>query len=76
MKRDAIVSDLKRVDALRDEEVDYSDIPELDAYFFWDALVTRPARQQTAVRAETDVGSRRLTDRLHVPLLSRSTITG
>lgn len=63
VKQDAILSDLKRVNALRDEEIDYSEIPELDAYFFRDALVTRPARQQTAVRAETDVGSRRLTDR-------------
>ena len=34
MKRDGIASDLKRVDALRDEDIDYSDIPELDTDFF------------------------------------------
>ena len=56
MKRDAIASDLKRVDALRDEDIDYSDIPELDADFFRNARVILPPRkQQLTIRLDTDV---------------------
>lgn len=46
MKRDDSASDLKRVDALRDEDIDYSDIPELDADFFRKARVVVPPRKQ------------------------------
>ena len=56
MKRDAITSDLKRVDALRDEDIDYSDIPELDADFFREARVVLPPRkQQLTIRLDADV---------------------
>lgn len=56
MKRDAIASDLKRVDALRDEDIDYSDIPELDADFFRKARVVIPPRkQQLTIRLDADV---------------------
>ena len=56
MKRDAIASDLRRVDALRDDDIDYSDIPELDADFFRNARVVLPPRkQQLTIRLDTDV---------------------
>ena len=56
MKPDAIESDLKRVDALRDEDIDYSDIPELDADFFRNArVVVPPRKQQLTIRLDTDV---------------------
>ena len=56
MKRDSIGSDLKRVDALRDQDIDYSDIPELDAGFFREARVVLPPRkQQLTIRLDTDV---------------------
>jgi uncharacterized protein (DUF4415 family) len=47
---------LKRVDALRDEDIDYSDIPELDAEFFRKArVVVPPRKQQLTIRLDTDV---------------------
>ena len=56
MKRDAIESDLKRVDALRDENIDYSDIPELDADFFRKAqVIVPPRKRQLTIRLDTDV---------------------
>lgn len=56
MKRGAIASDWKRVDALRDRDIDYSDIPELDADFFRQArVVTPPRKQQLTIRLDTDV---------------------
>ena len=56
MKRDAIASDLKRVDALRDRDIDYSDIPELDSDFFREArVVVPPRKQQLTIRLDTDV---------------------
>lgn len=56
MKRDAIESDLKRVDALRDEDIDYSDISELDADFFRGArVVVPPRKQQLTIRLDADV---------------------
>ena len=56
MKPDAIGSDLKRVDTLRDEDIDYSDLPELDADFFRRARVVIPPRkQQLTIRLDTDV---------------------
>ncbi len=56
MKRNATASDLKRVDALRDQDIDYSDIPELDADFFRQArVVVPPGKQQLTIRLDTDV---------------------
>ena len=47
---------MKRVDALRDEDIDYSDIPELDAEFFRKArVVVPPRKQQLTIRLDTDV---------------------
>ena len=47
---------MKRVDALRDQDIDYSDIPELDAGFFRRArVVVPPGKQQLTIRLDTDV---------------------
>lgn len=56
MNKKSIKSDLKKLDQLTDEEIDYSDIPPLD-----DSFVTRPlqdwppGKQQLTVRIDTDV---------------------
>jgi hypothetical protein len=34
VKKKSIMSDLKKVDAMKDEDIDYSDIPPLDESFF------------------------------------------
>ena len=39
--------DLDRLDAIRDEEIDYSDMPELDAEFWARANVERPGQKPT-----------------------------
>ena len=41
-KKKSIKSDLKRVDKLRDGQIDYSDIPALDDTFFTKAVVELP----------------------------------
>ena len=52
----ATACDLKRVDALRDQDIDYSDIPEPDADFFRRArVVVPPGKQQLTIRLDTDV---------------------
>jgi len=38
-------ADLKRFDAIRDEDIDYSDIPELDAEFWANAEIKTPAQK-------------------------------
>ena len=57
MKRDETESDLKRVDSLRDHDIDYSDLPELDADFFREARIVAPGQQQPLVPANTDARS-------------------
>lgn len=49
-------TDLKKLDKMRDADIDYSDIPELDDDFFKHAKVTMPQRKkQIALRVDTDV---------------------
>ena len=49
-------SDLKRIDAQRDADIDYSDIPALDEAFFRDArVVVPPGKKQLTVRLDADV---------------------
>ncbi len=56
MSKDTTKSDLKRLDAMGDEEIDYSDIPELDASFFRDApVVVPPGKKQLTIRLDSDV---------------------
>lgn len=56
MNKKIIKSDLKRLDAMRDEDIDYSDIPELDEDFWKDAkLVIPPGKKQLTIRLDADV---------------------
>jgi len=51
-----IYSDLERLDAMRDEDIDYSDTPAFDDTFFERAeLVFSPGKKQIALRVDTDV---------------------
>ncbi len=55
-KKSTIKSDLKRIDALRDEDIDYSDIPALDEDFFQKArVVVPPGKKQLTLRLDADV---------------------
>ena len=56
MKKKLTKSDLRRLDAMSDANIDYSDIPELDADFFRDArVVVPPGKKQLTVRLDADV---------------------
>jgi len=49
-------SDLRRVDALKDEDIDYSDSPALDDSFFSRPLVDWPPRKESVtMRLDADV---------------------
>ncbi len=49
-------SDLPRLRSLKDEEIDTSDIPELDASFFESAVVSMPQPKATVcIRLDQDV---------------------
>ena len=55
-KKSTIKSNLKRIDALRDEDIDYSDIPALDKGFFEKAqMVVPPGKKQLTIRLDADV---------------------
>lgn len=43
-KNDIIKTDLATVDNILDADIDYSDIPELDEYFFENAKIVIPNR--------------------------------
>ncbi|MBX3335564.1 MAG: hypothetical protein KF876_15655 [Nitrospira sp.] len=56
MSRKSIKSDVARLDRLKDQDIDYSDIPPLNSSFF--EKVTEawpPAKQQVTVRLDVDV---------------------
>ena len=49
-------SDVKRLDAMRDDEIDYSEIPALDDAFFRHArVVVPPGKKQLTIRLDADV---------------------
>lgn len=49
-------TDWKRVDAMKDEDVDLSDIPELDDDFFKNAVLVLPKPKATVtLRVDSDV---------------------
>jgi len=49
-------SDVARLDAMRDEDIDYSDIPQLDEAFFEKATVQWPVhKRQLTIRLDEDV---------------------
>jgi uncharacterized protein (DUF4415 family) len=55
-KERAIKSDLNRIDKLRDEDIDYSDVAELDDDVFAQPLVSWPPRKETiTIRVDSDV---------------------
>jgi len=51
-----IKSDLKRIDAMKDEDIDYSDIPEFDQAFL-DSVEAKvsPGKKAIALRLDADV---------------------
>lgn len=54
--KSGIKSDLARHDKMRDEEIDYSDIPPLDERFWERAQVRLPdAREPVTLRLDVDV---------------------
>ena len=56
MSKRSIKSDLKRIDAQGDQDIDYSDIPELDEDFFKKArVVVPPGKKQLTLRLDADV---------------------
>lgn len=49
-------SDWSRVDALKDEDIDFSDIPELGAAFFQNAIIRLPERKvPVCIRLDREV---------------------
>ena len=56
MSRKPIKSDLKRIDGMRDRDIDYTDIPALDESFFKEAqVVVPPGKKQLTLRLDADV---------------------
>lgn len=48
-------TDWKRVDAMTDEEIDYSEIPELDEEWFDNAVWGIPTKEIMTIRIDRDV---------------------
>ena len=48
-------SDWKRVQALKDREINYSDIPPLDKDFFREAILWPGPKKQITLRLDSDV---------------------
>ncbi len=48
-------TDWKRVDALRDEDIDFSDMPELGTEFFARAIIWPGPKKQITLRIDPDV---------------------
>src|SRR5450432_1045773 len=48
-------TDWKRVDSLRDEDIDYSDIPEQGPDFFANAIIWPGPKEQITLRVDPDV---------------------
>ena len=56
MSRKSIKSDLRRIDRMKDSEIDYSDIPGLDKTFLKKATVAwPPVKKQLTIRLDADV---------------------
>jgi len=48
-------TDWKRIDAMRDEDIDYSDIPKLGPDFFKNAIIWPGPKKQVTLRVDPDV---------------------
>ena len=56
MNRKPTSEELARIDAIKDEDIDYSDIPEIDDDFFKNAeVVFSPGKKAISLRVDTDV---------------------
>lgn len=56
VRKKPIKSDLKRLDAMRDEEIDYSEIPEFDEAFLRTVeMKVSPGKKSISLRLDTDV---------------------
>jgi uncharacterized protein (DUF4415 family) len=56
VSKKSITSDLKRVDRMKDSDIDYSDIPPLGKSFFTTATVAwPPVKKQLTIRLDADV---------------------
>lgn len=56
MSKKSIESDLERIDRMRDDDIDYSDIPPLDRSFLKKATVAwPPVKKQLTIRLDADV---------------------
>lgn len=49
------MSDWKRIDTMRDEDIDFSDIPEQGPDFFANAILWPGTKQQITLRLDPDV---------------------
>jgi len=49
------LTDWKRIDAMRDEDIDFSDIPEQGPDFFTNAILWPGPKQQITLRLDPDV---------------------
>lgn len=55
-KRKPTATNLKALDSLKDKDIDYSDIPELDEEFFKHAVLIEPKKKQSlTVRFDIEV---------------------
>jgi len=48
-------TDWDRIKAMRDRDIDYSDIPQLDDNFFANAIIWKPRKKQLTLRIDADV---------------------
>jgi uncharacterized protein (DUF4415 family) len=48
-------TDWKPIDAMRDEDIDYSDIPKQEADFFKNAIIWPGPKKQITLRVDPDV---------------------
>ena len=48
-------TDWSKLNKMKDEKIDYSDIAELDEAFFKNAEVRMPAKQSVTIRLDSDV---------------------
>jgi uncharacterized protein (DUF4415 family) len=56
VSKKSIKSDLARIDAMSDEDIDLSDIPELDESFFERETVPfPPSKKQLTIRLDEDI---------------------
>ena len=56
MRKKSIKSDLKRLDKMKDEEIDYSEIPEFDEEFLRTVdMKVSPGKKPVALRLDADM---------------------